>query len=69
MGVVMLGRQKHDDPMYALSERLAARDVEAATEYLRLFRERPDLDPVLFDLLKAVALVASDMMIGEDDEG
>jgi hypothetical protein len=55
------------DPMYALQERLAARDVAAGYEFLRLFKTRPDLDPVIHDLMRAVALVAADM-IGEDDE-
>jgi hypothetical protein len=55
------------DPMYALLDRLADRDVEAAYRFLRLFKTRPDLDPVMHDLMRAVALVAADM-IGEDDE-
>ena len=59
------GKQGKVDPMYALADRLAARDVSAGYEYLRLFKSRPDLDPVLFDLIKAVALVAADMV--EDD--
>ena len=63
----MFKKTEKDDPMYALSERLAGRDVEAGYEYLRLFRDRPDLDPVMNDLMRAVALVAADKM-GEDDE-
>jgi hypothetical protein len=63
----MFGKKTEMDPMYALQDRLAARDVSAGYEFLRLFRDRPDLDPVLFDLMRAVALVAADMM-GEDDE-
>jgi hypothetical protein len=55
------------DPMYALHDRLASRDVAAGYEFLRLFKTRPDLDPVIHDLMRAVALVAADM-IGEDDE-
>ena len=55
------------DPMYALSERLKARDVDAAYELLRLFRNRPDLDPVMHDLTRAVALVAANQ-IGEHDD-
>ena len=56
------------DPMYALQDRLASRDASAGYEFLRLFRDRPDLDPVMYDLMRAVALVAADSMIGEDDE-
>lgn len=63
----MFRKKTEVDPMYALQDRLAARDVSAGYEFLRLFRDRPDLDPVLFDLMRAVALVAADM-IGEDDE-
>jgi hypothetical protein len=63
----MFGKKTEMDPMYALQDRLAARDVSAGYEFLRLFRDRPDLDPVLFDLMRAVALVAADI-IGEDDE-
>jgi hypothetical protein len=63
----MFTKKTEMDPMYALQDRLAARDVSAGYEFLRLFRDRPDLDPVLFDLMRAVALVAADMM-GEDDE-
>ena len=55
------------DPMYALRDRLAAREVQAGYEFLRLFKARPDLDPVIHDLMRAVALVAADM-IGEDNE-
>jgi len=62
----MFKKTEKADPMYALSERLAARDVDAGYEYLRLFRDRPDLDPVMNDLMRAVALVAADQM-GEDD--
>ena len=64
----MSGKKTEVDPMYALRDRLDARDVSAGYEFLRLFRSRPDLDPVLHDLMRAVALVAADMMIGEDDE-
>ena len=63
----MFRKKAEVDPMYALQERLAARDVSAGYEFLRLFKNRPDLDPVLHDLMRAVALVATDM-IGEDDE-
>ena len=63
----MFRKKAEVDPMYALQERLAARDVSAGYEFLRLFKNRPDLDPVLHDLMRAVALVAADM-IGEDDE-
>ena len=63
----MFGKKTEVDPMYALRDRLAARDVSAGYQFLRLFRSRPDLDPVLHDLMRAVALVAADM-IGEDDE-
>lgn len=63
----MFRKKAEMDPMYALRDRLDARDVSAGYEFLRLFKSRPDLDPVLHDLMKAVALVASDM-IGEDDE-
>jgi hypothetical protein len=63
----MFTKKTEMDPMYALQDRLAARDVSAGYEFLRLFRDRPDLDPVLFDLMRAVALVAADMM-GEGDE-
>lgn len=62
-------RQKGNaDPMYALGERLERRDVDAAYEYLRLFKTRPDLDPVMHDLTRAVALVAADTMIEKNDE-
>ena len=65
----MMFQKKADgaDPMNALHDRLADRDVEAAYRFLRLFKTRPDLDPVMHDLMRAVALVAADM-IGEDDE-
>ena len=63
----MFGKKTEVDPMYALQDRLAARDVSAGYEFLRFFRDRPDLDPVMNDLMRAVALVAADTMIGEDD--
>ncbi|HEY7824443.1 MAG TPA: hypothetical protein VIG24_16495 [Acidimicrobiia bacterium] len=63
----MFGKKTEVDPMYALQDRLSARDVSAGYEFLRLFKSRPDLDPVLHDLIRAVALVAADL-IGEDDE-
>jgi len=65
----MMFQKKTDDsdPMYALHNRLAARDVRAAYQFLRLFKTRPDLDPVMHDLMRAVALVEEDM-IGYDDE-
>jgi hypothetical protein len=53
------------DPQYALQARLLKRDVDAAYEFMRLFRDRHDLSPIMEDLLRAVALVMADQLESE----
>lgn len=55
----MFSKKVHN-PMELLKDRIQKRDVAAAYEYLHLFKTRPDLDPVMNDLTKAVALVLAE---------
>jgi predicted component of viral defense system (DUF524 family) len=52
--------KKVQNPFDVLKERIHKRDVAAAYEYLHLFKTRPELDPVMNDLTKAVALVLAE---------